>query len=454
MIAAFDADHFHCNAYQSIAAINMQAFLNASRPLASAMIAHNGGNSALARLAALSPRARVVALAPHVAAAAKAAHGVAADWAMATLPFRPRDPCSVGPLDALGCLDGFAIQGNFEPQRRNYTRLWAALEARMRSEGGGNGNGTTLWRRLPADPRLPELRLHLLGRGHVEALGLPPAVAASAQVHFNADYPDYYEAIHRAHGLLLLLASDAYTSTKASSSVVASLVASTPVVADAATLRAYSFIPPGAAFALRKGEDEVGAMLRVRTGGALGRGRGGREELWERQRKGRESVRRRCGGLTMQPPFKHKAHQTCNRTPCRTHTHTDPRDAAGRGLRRPPPRRAPRGRAQRRRAAQTRGLDAGGGGDRRAALGGRQRPRHRRRRATACGLSRRRGVIKKSCGAPTLTALLAGVARPMYHSAPPPSYYFYRWRTRAAHCGAAAVLDCHTVPSVVATWPY
>lgn len=45
--------------------------------------------------------------------------------------------------------------------------------------------------------------------------------------------------IHHAHALLLVLGSGAYTSTKASSSVVTSLVTSTPVIADAATLAAY-----------------------------------------------------------------------------------------------------------------------------------------------------------------------------------------------------------------------
>ena len=72
--------------------------------------------------------------------------------------------------------------------------------------------------------------------------------------------------IHHAHALLLLLGSDAYTTVKASSSIIASLVAGAPVVADAATLRAYSFIPADAAFVMKPGEDEVDAMLRVRRG--------------------------------------------------------------------------------------------------------------------------------------------------------------------------------------------
>ncbi|KAI8468518.1 MAG: hypothetical protein J3K34DRAFT_477893 [Monoraphidium minutum] len=228
-----------------------KAFLDAALPISSVMLVHNGCNSALARLEALAPRAALVALAPHVAAAARANMSIPVDWAMATLPFKPKEPCTLAAAAAARCLDGFAIQGNFEPARRNYSRVWGMLQARA-ARG-----------QLPTRPPLRPLRLHLIGRGVVEHLGLPGDVESLATVHFNELYAEYYEQIHRAHALLLVLGSPAYLASKMSSTVVSALTAGVPVVADAAALRAYSFLPRDAVFLMAPGEDEAGAMMRV-----------------------------------------------------------------------------------------------------------------------------------------------------------------------------------------------
>jgi hypothetical protein len=63
-----------------------------------------------------------------------------------------------------------------------------------------------------------------------------------------------------------------------SSTVVSSLTTGVPVVADEAVLGAYTFLPREAVLEMRKGEDEVDAMIRVgvreeggrRWGGAVG----------------------------------------------------------------------------------------------------------------------------------------------------------------------------------------
>jgi hypothetical protein len=49
--------------------------------------------------------------------------------------------------------------------------------------------------RIPTAPPLPPLHLHLVGRGNVEHLALPPEVEAVTTVHFNQPYPDYYEQV-------------------------------------------------------------------------------------------------------------------------------------------------------------------------------------------------------------------------------------------------------------------
>lgn len=207
-------------------------------------------------------------------------------------------------MDAISCLHGFSIQGNFEPARRNYTRVW-----RMLRDHAARGE-------LPTRHPLPPLHLHLIGRGAVENLGLPEEVAPLTTVHFNEKYPDYYERvggrgrgsaerglglggvmgvaapqsalwqagggarrrrcarralparaspgpllprartrerppphsspprraaqIHHTNALLLVLGSASYTTSKMSSTLVSSLITGTPVVADEGLLAAYS----------------------------------------------------------------------------------------------------------------------------------------------------------------------------------------------------------------------
>jgi hypothetical protein len=48
---------------------------------------------------------------------------------------------------------------------------------------------------LPTKPPLPQLHLHLVGRGNVDHLQLPKEVKALTTVHFNEHYPAYYEQV-------------------------------------------------------------------------------------------------------------------------------------------------------------------------------------------------------------------------------------------------------------------
>lgn len=92
-------------------------------------------------------------------------------------------------INAVSCLHGFAIQGNFEPQRRNYTRVWDMLRVHI-----ARGH-------LPTKPPLPPLHLHLVGRGLVDMLNLPEGVKFLTTVHFNERYPEYYERVSNSTAL-------------------------------------------------------------------------------------------------------------------------------------------------------------------------------------------------------------------------------------------------------------
>lgn len=76
-----------------------------------------------------------------------------------------------------------------------------------------------------------------------------------------------------------MLGSPQYMTRKISSTLVSALVSGVPVVADDATLAAYTFLKREHVFYMAPGEDEMAVMLRVRGpggpegGGGLGRDR-------------------------------------------------------------------------------------------------------------------------------------------------------------------------------------
>ena len=66
-----------------------------------------------------------------------------------------------------------------------------------------------------------------------------------------------------AVAVLPAFASPAYLTHKASSSVAAAIISGTPLLADEALLRAYSYLPKHAVFEQVAGEPEASAMARV-----------------------------------------------------------------------------------------------------------------------------------------------------------------------------------------------
>lgn len=80
-------------------------------------------------------------------------------------------------------MSGFSIQGNFETQRRNYTRVWAQLVAAHKTG------------QLPTTPPVKPFHLHLVGRGDVKTLGIPASVAKMTTVHFNLRFQQYYDQV-------------------------------------------------------------------------------------------------------------------------------------------------------------------------------------------------------------------------------------------------------------------
>lgn len=229
-----------------------KAFLKAAEPITAVMLGHNGMNHALQRIEAFDhPRLHFAALAPHVAAASRQVLHIHTHWMMATWPVVSKRPCTSDSEDAATCLSGFSIQGNFESARRNYTRIWAQMD-------DARSTGT-----LPTTPPAKPFHLHLVGRGDVKTLGIPPAVSNMTTVHFNLKFPQYYDQIHHTHALLMLLGSNNYLLQKMSSTVVSSLMTGTPIIADAQVLKSYTFLKPEHVHLMGPGETEMDVMQRV-----------------------------------------------------------------------------------------------------------------------------------------------------------------------------------------------
>lgn len=152
------------------------------------MIVHNGNNPNVVKLTQLHPHLHFAALAPHVAQHSRENLHVHTHWLLSVMPFHAsvrgcaghgqgasahcmactptttgqiqishpaarspgvspsllQNPCVLSSNSPL-CLHGFSIQGNFEPQRRNYTRMWQMLQVGQGSSrlwGGMGASGT------------------------------------------------------------------------------------------------------------------------------------------------------------------------------------------------------------------------------------------------------------------------------------------------------------------------
>lgn len=149
----------------------------------------------------------------------------------------------------------FALQGNYEPTRRDFNGIFSSLttfiersSARDDEDSGSN------------------VTLHLLGSGQ------RPEVPEGLQDHVYFDeglsYGDFYSILSQTFALLPAFANGEYLDRKASSSVPASLLGATPLVATKEILAAYTYLPEEAVYLRAEGESEldvIGRVLQLQT---------------------------------------------------------------------------------------------------------------------------------------------------------------------------------------------
>ena len=142
---------------------------------------------------------------------------------------------------------GFAVQGHYSIGR-NTTSLFPHLQKYIQA----------------ADARKEstnETNLHLVG------FGQRPEVPEDLQDHVifdeNLGYDDFYGTLMKSDAIVPLFNTKEYYETKASSSVAASLIAGTPLIADKRLLEAYTYLNESMVWMQGEGEDEMATLGRV-----------------------------------------------------------------------------------------------------------------------------------------------------------------------------------------------
>ncbi|KAI4719197.1 hypothetical protein E4T48_04503 [Aureobasidium sp. EXF-10727] len=139
----------------------------------------------------------------------------------------------------------FAMQGDYDPHRRDYKHIFERLGNFLAAAEGDRN-----------------VSMHLVGQG--QRPSVPANVASHVFFGQGLSYIDFYALLSRVSAVLPGFASPEYLDRKASSSVPASLIAGTPLVADRKLLAAYAYVEEDSVWLQEDGENEfdvVGRML-------------------------------------------------------------------------------------------------------------------------------------------------------------------------------------------------
>lgn len=133
------------------------------------------------------------------------------------VPLDPNPP----PTDRLS----IAIQGNFEDSRRNYLKTLLEFE-----------------RMIEELPERIASRLQFILAGSGKHVGVPNKVMPYVSVNFTLDFIPYYNLLHEAFALIPAFADEGYYNTKASSSIPASFIASSPILGSQRLMESYGYL--------------------------------------------------------------------------------------------------------------------------------------------------------------------------------------------------------------------
>ncbi|EWC46490.1 hypothetical protein DRE_04213 [Drechslerella stenobrocha 248] len=161
----------------------------------------------------------------------------------------------------------FGLQGDFGPERRNYKMVFERLSEFLKPsalDGRPTHEDVDEETHNPDDNHARNITLHLVGHGkHPE---VPGQVVNNVVFDEGLNYIDFYTILSRCFALLPAFATPEYLDRKASSTVPASLIAGTPLVATKAIVDAYAYLEEDAVWLQSDNEtdfDVIGRVLKL-----------------------------------------------------------------------------------------------------------------------------------------------------------------------------------------------
>ncbi|KAF3923525.1 hypothetical protein ABW21_db0209597 [Orbilia brochopaga] len=160
----------------------------------------------------------------------------------------------------------FGLQGDFGQERRDYKMVFERLAGFLKPSAQ---NGEATHEDVDEEAHTPgesvkNITLHLVGHG--KHPGVPDAVVNNVVFDEGLNYIDFYTILSRCFALLPAFATPEYLDRKASSTVPASLIAGTPLVATKAIVEAYAYLEEDAVWLQSETEtdfDVIGRVLKL-----------------------------------------------------------------------------------------------------------------------------------------------------------------------------------------------
>ncbi|QDS67985.1 hypothetical protein FKW77_009230 [Venturia effusa] len=170
----------------------------------------------------------------------------------------------------------FALQGDYDPARRDYTSTFEGLSEIIELAQNRSVEYSSL---IPHN-----ITLRLIGHGETKP-SIPDNLKSHISFDENLDYGTFYTLLSQTFTLLPSFASKDYYDRKASSTIPAALIAGAPLVANDELLKAYTYVPEAAVWKQGEGESEMDVVRRIVQLSGV-----------EHERK-RKVVREACGRL-------------------------------------------------------------------------------------------------------------------------------------------------------------
>ncbi|KAL7425091.1 hypothetical protein Q5752_000779 [Cryptotrichosporon argae] len=173
------------------------------------------------------------------------------------------------------------IQGNLEPGRRKYSKIFADLVESMKRDPAVWGYDDTGDRFVPRPGDSP-LQLLLIGQPNpAQPLTIPPELAHVVTIKPGLSYPDYYDLLARSDLIVPAFANNLPLIDTASSSVAAGVISRTPLLVSQRHMAAYSYLAWPAVITHSADVPEIDAIEQMRRGSGHGAYRRGSARAWE-----------------------------------------------------------------------------------------------------------------------------------------------------------------------------